>query len=263
MEASGMAVITLIIAAIAALANVIKTLPELGINIRIFGRTQVPLENTPQRHKAWGSILLSLASLVLCAGAFYYFFRPRIVEKIVEKPVDRIVEKVVQTECPKQEPSTSPHSIAKRDSEPPTTTAPPVQPPSTTINAPNGIGISGGNVENPTVNNFAPPEPHITITNNGCRVGTGGFVCSVILKTDRAIEGNLAFTVTFDGDVDSPFVDIGRPSIMTMTDVHSGEPPNAIAFSYTQPNSLPANGEIHVSVNSKVKVKAISVTRGS
>ncbi len=30
--------------------------------------------------------------------------------------------------------------------------------PPMTINAPNGIGISGGHVENPTVNNFAPPQ---------------------------------------------------------------------------------------------------------
>jgi hypothetical protein len=34
--------------------------------------------------------------------------------------------------------------------------------PQTTINAPNGIGISGGQVTNPTVNNFAPPERHLT-----------------------------------------------------------------------------------------------------
>lgn len=33
--------------------------------------------------------------------------------------------------------------------------------PQTVINAPNGFGITGGNVTNPTVNNFAPPERHL------------------------------------------------------------------------------------------------------
>lgn len=202
---------------------------------------------------------LTAISLGLSGYGFYRSLRPRIVERTVT--IEKPVEKIVQAECPRTESkATTPKtSKPKRDAD----VAAPAEPQQTTINAPNGIGISGGNVEHPTVNNFAPPEPNIAIINNGCQAADGGFVCSVILKTDRAIKGNLAFTVTFDGDVDSPSVDIGRPAILTSSDVHSGEPRNAIAFTYNQPNSLPADGEIRVSVNSKVKVKAISVTRGS
>jgi hypothetical protein len=136
-----MAVVALIIAGIAALANVVKTLPELGINIRIFGRTLVPLENTPRRHKAWGSIFVSLASLVLCAGAFYYFFHPRVVEKIVEKPIEKIVEKIVPAQCPSpQKPdkvkSTKPTALA--------TPTPPVQQDCGGGNCAVSVGQQGG-----------------------------------------------------------------------------------------------------------------------
>ncbi len=61
------------------------------------------------------------------------------------------------------EPQTTKAPERKKKSNPalqsvPMTTVPTGQ----TISAPNGIAIGGGNVTNPTVNNFAPPERHLT-----------------------------------------------------------------------------------------------------
>jgi hypothetical protein len=162
-EVSDMAVIALIIAAIAALANVVKTLPELGINIRIFGRDKVPLANAPRRQKAWIGVALSLASLALCGGAFYYFFRPRVVDKIIEKPVDRIVEKVVEKDCPK---STTP-SVNKPKRSSTTAPAPSVPLPTPTQECQGGNcaisngqqgGITAGLIEGTPPVVFSAPE---------------------------------------------------------------------------------------------------------
>jgi len=66
----------------------------------------MPLEGIPhfRARQAWTAIVVALISLGISAGAFYYFFRPRVVEKIVDKPVDRIVEKIVPAPCPVQQP---------------------------------------------------------------------------------------------------------------------------------------------------------------
>ena len=94
-------------------------------------------------------LTLVIASLGMSGYGFFRSLHPKIVEKIVEKPVDRVVGKT-QPECPKQEqPTSSPKQKAS-----PKMSNVPAGTPSTTINAPYGIGISGGHVENPTVNNF-------------------------------------------------------------------------------------------------------------
>jgi hypothetical protein len=97
-----MEIAMLILAAIAAVAGVITALPPLGVDIGIFGRPHMPLEGIPhfRARQARIAIVVALISLGISAGAFYYFFRPRVVEKIIEKPVDRIVEKSVPAPCP-------------------------------------------------------------------------------------------------------------------------------------------------------------------
>lgn len=83
----------------------ITVLPLLGLDIRIFGRsemaTEVKVEKNGGRKKLWPVFVVLGINLLISTGAFCYFFRPRIVEKIVWKPVDRVVEKIVQTPCPK------------------------------------------------------------------------------------------------------------------------------------------------------------------
>lgn len=88
-------------------AAIIAALPPLGIDVRFFGRPNVPLEGIPyfRARQAQRAIVVALISLGVSVGAFYYFFRPRVVEKIVEKPV----EKLVLAPCPEpQVPSAKP-----------------------------------------------------------------------------------------------------------------------------------------------------------
>jgi hypothetical protein len=79
----------LVLTAIAAAGAVITALPPLGFDIRIRGRQAVPLAPVESRRtrKAWLALVLAVLSLGLSAGAFYYFFHPRIVQKIVDGPV--------------------------------------------------------------------------------------------------------------------------------------------------------------------------------
>lgn len=63
--------------------------------------TEAKLEKNSGRKNLWPVYVVLAVNLCISAGAFYYFFRPRIVEKTVWKPVDRVVEKIVQTPCPK------------------------------------------------------------------------------------------------------------------------------------------------------------------
>ncbi|MFZ0774408.1 MAG: hypothetical protein WCA49_21755 [Candidatus Sulfotelmatobacter sp.] len=75
----------LVFAAIAAIFAVLAVLPSLGFDLRIRGRQNMPPAQTESRpmRKAWLALGLALLSLGLSAAAFYYFFRPRIVEKVV------------------------------------------------------------------------------------------------------------------------------------------------------------------------------------
>lgn len=96
-----MEIAMLVLAAIGVLAAIIAALPPLGVDVRIFGRPHMPLEGVPyfRARQAWIAMVVALISLSISAGAFYYFFHPRVrvEEKIIEKPVDRIIEKPCPT----------------------------------------------------------------------------------------------------------------------------------------------------------------------
>jgi hypothetical protein len=161
-----MEIAVLVLTAIGVAAAIIAALPPLGFDLRIIGRPKMPLEGIPyfRARQAWIAIVIAAISLGVSVTAFYYFFRPRTVEKIGEKPV----EKPTPAPCPDQrEPTVTPRPGAKPSKShgpvvrypiTPPKTSDSSQPPQPTINAPNGIGISGGQVTNPTVNNYAPPQ---------------------------------------------------------------------------------------------------------
>jgi hypothetical protein len=90
-ERSAFDIAMLVFAAIAAVSGVIAVLPLFGIDLRIIGRPKVPLDQGALRgtKRAWLALVLVLVSLGLSAGAFYYFFHPRVVEKTVEKTVEK------------------------------------------------------------------------------------------------------------------------------------------------------------------------------
>ena len=131
-----------------------------------------------------------------------------------------------------------------------------------TASAPNGIAITGGTVTNPTVNN-GPPDPHITFSDTNCSPNGDGYKCSFAIRTELALEGNVAFTIAFSGPIDSPDVDPHKPAIIMTSDYRQGLPPNTFSFAIQQPSSLPANGELIISVHSGTPVKVASVKRGS
>jgi hypothetical protein len=88
---------------------------------------------------------------------------------------------------PIQKPNPSqkkPHSIeTAKPIQQDTVTPQPAPPPSTVISAPNGIAIGGGSVSNPTVNNYAPIQHHISEETNKCLQGLANdWVSSGIAK---------------------------------------------------------------------------------
>lgn len=97
-----MEIAMLVLTAIATVAALVAALPPLGIDIRIFGRSNMPLEGIShfRTRQAWVAMGIAIISLCVSSGAFYYFFRPRVVEKPVDRIVDRVVDKPVVVPCP-------------------------------------------------------------------------------------------------------------------------------------------------------------------
>ncbi len=150
---------------ITAAAAILTLFPLFGVHLRT-RRRSAELSTLPaggkDSPKAWLALGLAASSVCLSSFAAYHFFRPR----IVERPVEKIVEKMVQQECPKCQPTTS-GSRKQQHKDSPAAGVP-----STTINAPGGIPITGGNVTNPTVNNFAPPARELTSDDSGILVAS-------------------------------------------------------------------------------------------
>jgi hypothetical protein len=102
----------------------------------------------------WVALIVAVLSLCLSSGAFYYFFRPRTVEKVVEKPIDRIVEKNVPIPCPEKPKDAEKHVGLKA--------SPLKSPPSVTQTCTGSICNGGANSGTQTVNNFVPPQRQLT-----------------------------------------------------------------------------------------------------
>lgn len=145
--------------------SVIGVLPQLGVDIRIWGRSGMAAELSAPKRKPWLALAMVTISTCFSIGAFVYFFHPRIRERIVEKPVEKVVEKQISVPCPQSKPSKPEKSqqTAKID--------PPKAPEQHGDNA-GAIGGSlsqgagsiaqiGGNGNQATVNNFTPPERHL------------------------------------------------------------------------------------------------------
>ena len=104
---------------------------------------------------------MALLSLGLSAGAFYYFFRPRIVEKIAEKPVDRIVEKVVPAQCPAPMPpaTVKAHTLPSPDNS--RTVEHVTQGAGSAFSVGQQGGVTAGTI------NLSPPERHLDQAQKG------------------------------------------------------------------------------------------------
>jgi hypothetical protein len=139
-----MEIAMLVLTAIGVAAAIIAALPPLGIDVRLFGRPNMPLEGIPyfRARQAWIAIAVALISLGISVAAFYYFFHPRVVEKIVEKPVEKIVEKPVSQPCPK--PDSPPKPSKKTSDKKAQEEKPPIQQDCGGGNCAASVGQQGG-----------------------------------------------------------------------------------------------------------------------
>jgi hypothetical protein len=153
-------------AVIGTIAAILMVLPLFGVDLRLRRRSELSAEISAspkgrREKRLWAAVVLTVASVVLSGASFYRLERPRVVQKIIEKPVDRIVEKVIPAKCPAVPTSAKTSGKGKPDSAQPPKANNSLQHPETVINASQGIGISGGIVSNPTVNNLGLPDRHL------------------------------------------------------------------------------------------------------
>jgi hypothetical protein len=202
----------LVFAAIAAIAAVVAALPPLGFDLRIIGRPKMPLEGIPyfRARQAWIAIGIAVISLAVSMGAFYYFFRPRIVEKIVEKPVEKIVEKVVPKECPQASNTTA--APPKKHGGNSSVLIPPGTTINATTNAPNSaaVGVNTGTVN---VN----PDPTKAVTtyflNGEARISKPGSTTGTLGERDSY---NQLLNLAAQGD---------WPQVLTLSDSEIAKAP--------------------------------------
>jgi len=134
------------------------------------------------------------------------------------------------------------------------------------VSAPHGIAIAGGGtVTNPTVNNFGPPPPNFSVSDNCLNdaatlpVSSGDYNCLVTIHTDMELDGNIAFKLIFDGTIEQFAVSTSSGPVTAFV---IPAPNNTAKFSIGSPSSLPANGEIYVTVLAKKPVRFIAWQRG-
>jgi hypothetical protein len=175
-------------------AALITILPLLGVDIRLFGRSDKLAETATspkgrREKRLWIAVALAVVSVALSGTSFYRFQHPRIVEKTVEKPVDRVVEKVVQKDCPKPVP------ISKAKKHPDNPGQKPVQ--DNSVHMGDGAALdqnSNGDCSPNIVGgsntvNCGPPPPHIEWSQvAGDPLSDGKKTVVVSLKTDHSIE---------------------------------------------------------------------------
>ncbi len=175
-------------------------------------------QETRYRNKNWG-LAVPLLALVVVFGAWFVNKPPNIIQPQIQMKshsgTPNQTEQTPDQSGPKTPlNSTPPAKPAKKTSRTPPSQQRPgkdnVQAaPQTTINAPNGIGISGGNVANPTVNNYggAMPEqpvpgttPTVTICSSVSPAPGEKYITTITLQTDIPIT-RPSYGFLFDGPV--------------------------------------------------------------
>ena len=265
-----MEIAMLVLTAIGVAAAIIAALPPLGFDVRIFGRPNMPLEGIPyfRARQAWRALVVALISLGVSVGAFYYFFRPRVVEKIVEKPVEKIVERVVPQKCPTSQSPPKATSRGKSISQTP------ISPQATpSQNCPNGICNSGSNLGTQSVNNFGPPPPIFKFTEEVITplpVGGGSEVLKIHIKIDRAVPGAIV-GVVMSGPIDmTPECwNKHKPSLMgTMEQqisitgpltLGNGHIPNSFGLMILMPSAFTPDQELIATVVAQESVHVVKV----
>lgn len=137
-----------------------------------------------------------------------------------------------------------------------TTIAPQAAPPATVNNCPNGICISGGVVDHPTVNNFGPDQAPITLhysqSGNTVTVSTSGRIDSTSLA------------LIFDSDVSFIADSIGSCMSCGTGNLRNSEgiPDNKTIWIYWKSPSFTPDEPLSVTFSSGAPAKLLRVVRG-
>ena len=119
----------------------------------------------------------------------------------------------------------------------------------TTINAQNGIGISGGNVSNPTVNNYAPPERSLVNPQRETFISMLRKVCPFEVAV-RPISGN-AESMKYADELSIALTEAGctprRPKFLIDTSVSYG-----VSVAVHDTDSVPAGADALVAALKQV-----------
>ena len=138
--------------------------------------------------------------------------------------------------------------------------------------APNGIAITGGNVDHPTVNNYGPPPlptPNIKVCVQPTTNADRSMDTLISIKTDAQADRPW-FMFFFDGPVDKESVSMDGGIFGCNCPVRATKLPNperSLGFRTTSVNMgstswLPGDGPIKVTISSKNPVSLIKVLAG-
>jgi hypothetical protein len=176
-------------------------------------------------------------------------------------PTDKKRPKIVQSEKRQiEEPATAPE---KKEIPSPSPN------PQIVNNAPGGIAISGGNVTNPTVNNFAPPDPKFTVSVVEIPLSpedTAKYKMRVIIKTDREADIPPILAV-FDGPYLKAHMSVhgrgsgGGSNVMFFNGKRDGVEYPWAQFALGAAGELRPDGEIHIDVEADKPIKLREIGR--
>ncbi len=122
----------------------------------------------------------------------------------------------------------------------PATTPIPTQPPQQTVNIDHGIGSIGGTIIDPVVNNYGPPAPRITHTEERSAAPDGGQILTLYVRTDQPVPSP-EIVICFSGPytVVKEFSRDLNPMILNSTHVgYNLSTVVAVPDGQTVPNSL-------------------------
>jgi hypothetical protein len=140
-------------------------------------------------------------------------------------------------------------------------------PPPAILNAPGGFAVGGGTVINPTVNNYAPPDPIFTYSVVEIPTSpedSAKYKMRVIIKTDRTADIP-PLRAVFDGpylEAHMSVYGIGSGSganVMYFNGKKDGVEHPWAQFALAAPGKLRPDGEIHIDVEAERPIKVLQI----
>jgi hypothetical protein len=170
----------------------------------------------------------------------------------------------------KSQPKPEPSKSEPPKPELPSASAPKQEaPPPAILNAPRGFAIGGGTVINPTVNNFAPPDPKFSVSVVEIPTSpedSAKYKMRVIIKTDT--EADIPpIVAVFDGPYLEAHMSVhgrgsgGGSNVMYFNGKKDGVEHPWAQFALGAPGKLRPDGEIHIDVEAEHPIKLLQIGR--